>query len=424
VRSLLLVLSLVASSAFAAPAAAPLAAISTAAPPVSFNFAAVPVMEFAQATYKNLLSRDFVVSSDLVALDKRISISVRDVPAAKLPAFVDSILKAHGIRSTARDGVYYLETLPPANASSGDAAGSPGDEQASGKESGKEAIPMPPAVPNEVELVKVLNRPPEFIVTALNAAFGENVARPGVGSHLVISAPASRIKAVLKFAALLDQSARSVEVAASFVEVSSSDSSSRGLALVANVLSRKLGVKVEPASGSVSVSSGSYQLVIDALAADGRFKQVSNSRVVGDEAEHMTLTVGDETPTLGQSQQDQQGRLIQSVVYRPSGVILDVSPKVLGSGRLVLAVDGQVSSFQATSNGVQGSPTLVKRQVKTAVSVDDGQVLVIGGMDDAKQSAGRAGFSFLPDSWRTSTGSNTKTDLVLILSARVLPQGG
>jgi len=421
-RSLAFALVVLSSAAVAAPAAAPLTAMSTAAPPVSFNFAAVPVMEFAQATYKNLLGRDFVVSSDLVALDKKISISVRDVPAARLPGFVDAILKSHGIRSTLRDGVYYLESPPPQTPGTADSEAPTGDSPGIVKETGKPGLQEAPEAANDVELVKVMNRPPEFVVTALNAAFGGNVARPGVGSHLVISAPPSRMKSVMKLAALLDLPSKSVEVAASFVEVSSSDAESRGVSLVANVLSRKLGVQLEAASGSLSVSSGNYQLVIDALSSDGRFKQVSNSRIVGDDAERMSLTVGDETPTLGQAQRDQQGTVTQSVVYRPSGVILDVLPKVLGSGRLALTVDGQVSSFQATVNGVSGSPTLVKRQVKTAVSVDDGQVLVIGGMDDAKQSGGRAGFSFLPDSWKTRTGSNSKTDLVLILSARVLPE--
>lgn len=74
-------------------------------------------------------------------------------------------------------------------------------------------------------------------------------------------------------------------------------------------------------------------------------------------------------------------------MYRPSGVIVDVLPKVLGNGKINLAIDGQISSFKPTVSGVTGSPTMIKRQVKTAVTVNDGEVLLISAFfltDSAK----------------------------------------
>ena len=63
------------------------------------------------------------------------------------------------------------------------------------------------------------------------------------------------------------------------------------------------------------------------------------------------------------------------------GVIVDVVAKVLGSGKVKIAIDGQISSFKATSTGVSGSPTLIKRQVKTTITVSDGEVLLLGGFE-------------------------------------------
>lgn len=104
----------------------------------------------------------------------------------------------------------------------------------------------------------------------------------------------------------------------------------------------------------------------------------------GDDYEPMNITFGDETPTVSSTSKDNAGNPVQNVVYRPSGVIVDVVAKVLGSGKVKIAIDGQISSFKATSTGVSDSPTLIKRQVKTTITASDGEVLLLGGLNDSQ----------------------------------------
>lgn len=415
------------------------------AAPVSFTFTAVPLVDFAQATYRNLLGRDFVLSSELVGMSKKVTVSVKGVEEDKVPGFVDAVLRSQGVSVIERDGVYFMDTL---SAASSVAQASPLELSPAGAKS-QDSLPVrlpagqlpaafvDSAMPgvlaspgghrfsagDEIKVVSVSHRSPEFLLGVINGVLGVPVAKLGGGSRLVLSASKDQIKLALSLVDQLDIASPVVEVSASFVEVTRTASDGSGLSLVASAVSSKLGLSVLPSQGRISLVAGRYEAVLDALASDGRFKQVSNSRVVGDDAEHLALSVGDETPTLGTTSSDRLGNAVQSIVYRSSGVILDVTPHVLGSGRLALAVDGQVSSFQATTNGVANSPTLVKRQVKTGVSVLDGEVLVIGGLDDSKDTTSAAGFTFLPSSWKSKTASNAKTDLVLILSARVLPSG-
>ncbi|MGO4469843.1 hypothetical protein AB4Z11_30250, partial [Pseudoduganella sp. RAF53_2] len=146
---------------------------------------------------------------------------------------------------------------------------------------------------------------------------------------------------------------------------------------------------------------------------------VSNSRVGGDDYEKLTLSVGDETPTISSTGKDNAGNAVQNVTYRPSGVIVDVTPKVLGNGRIRLVVDGQISNFKATVTGVSSSPTLIKRQVKTTVTVGDGEVLLIGGLNDSQKADTVNRLPFLPASWTGSSASSSNSDLVLVLSAKV-----
>ena len=427
---------LVSVHAFAAPAAQP----PVSGPPVSFSFGAVPLVQFAQATYRDLLRRDFVLSNDLVGLGKKVTVSVKNLPAEKLPAFVDQVLRQQGVRSVLRDGVYFLDT----SSSSGNdpeqadqvqpLAGDDVDKtrvqladskgvSGAGAIEGERGVLQPAeskVPPNVYRVYQAMNRPADFMVTAINAAAGVVVAKPVGGTRFVLAAPAERIEAFAQLVEQLDVAALSVEVSASFVEVTTSQSDASGLSLVAGTVSHKLGLSITPNIGQLSIMGGRYDLVLQALAADGRFKQVSDSRVVGDDAEKLLLSVGDEVPTIASTSKDNAGNPVQNVVYRASGVILDVLPHVLGSGRLSLAVDGQVSSFQTTTTGVSGSPTLVKRQVKTSVTLGDGEVLVIGGLNDSKATGSTGGFSFLPATWRTKSSNGTKTDLVLILSARVV----
>jgi general secretion pathway protein D len=395
------------------------------AEPVSFAFTSVPLMDFAQATYRNLLGRDFVISSDLVTSGKKITISVKGIEADQVPAFVENVLRSHGVKSTQRGGVYFLESVAAADTMEPTLAApmpvkNPFKDAPVAASDDQTSVPAPAF--DKVEVVTVKHRPVAFVAEAINAVFGMSFARPAGGTLLAIAAPADRIKTVLEVLEQLDVSPAVVEVSASFVEVTRSGASARGLSLVADTIGNQLGgVSILPGQGRVAIRAGRYEMVLDALASDGRFRQVSNSRLVGDDAQQLSLSVGDETPTISSTSRDQSGNAIQNVVYRPSGVILDVLPRVLGSGRLSLTVDGQVSSFQSTTNGVSASPTLVKRQIKTSVSIEDGQVLVIGGLDDSKSSGANAGFSFLPDSWGNKSATDSKTDLVLVLSARVLP---
>ena len=395
-------------------ASLPIAAQPLGPSTITLNFAAVPVVAFMQATYKNLLMRDYVIAPEVLALDRQFSINIKSLPVEEVPAFVDGLLKAQGIRTRIKDGVYYLEMAP----ASADKAAPDLPQAALAAVSAAGVPERDGAAFDVVELYAPRHRPAEFLVTALNAAFGAPYARLA-GVVVALSVPAARSADARRLLESLDERGRTVEVSASFVEVLRSDSTSRGLSLVASTLAARFGAAFSTATGSLSVSAGGFQLVLDALRADGRFKQVSNSRVLGDEAEHLLLTVGDETPTIASSGRDNQGNAVQNIVYRPSGVILDVTPRAAGPGRLSLAVDGQVSSFQSTVNGVTGSPTLLKRQVKTSVTIADGEVVIIGGLDDTRSSTAHSGFSFLPRSWGGGTSSDSHTDLVLILSARV-----
>lgn len=408
--------------------------------PVSFDFQAVSLVAFSQATFKSVMGRDFVIAPEVLAGDRKITMSVKNIDTTDVPAFVESILQQQNIAVTLRNGVYYLTSIRPQEVIA-EKAGKPLEttQTAVGADSTTPVLqgdlkPIQQLVEGRIDqgmrqrrpdddsrIYSPKNRPTEFLASIVNAAFGSGVAMVA-GSRLVVVGPKSELDKAMLLIESLDALPSKVEISVSWVEVTRTDGAERGIALLASVLGMKLGASIGTVNTSTAISlkNASFELVLDALNTDSRFNQVSNSRVLGDEYEKINLTVGDETPTVSSTGKDNAGNLVQNIVYRPSGVIIDVLPKVLGSGRINMSIDGQISSFKATQTGVSGSPTLSKRQVKTSVTVADGEVLLIGGLNENKSVNATSGLSFLPKSWAVASQSSSNTDLVLILSASVV----
>lgn len=72
----------------------------------------------------------------------------------------------------------------------------------------------------------------------------------------------------------------------------------------------------------------------------------------------------------------------------------------------------QVSSFVRTDGSSQ--PTLNKRELRTSLSVQDGEVVVFAGLDESKEDDAKSGLSFLPFSLSKSK-SGSRSELVLML---------
>lgn len=402
-----------------------LACCSVMAEPVAINFASVPLPSFVKATYRVMLNRDYVMSPELLAQDRPISVSVKAIDSALLPQFIDTILIQHGVVSVFKDGVWMLSLRGDGQqGATPSAPGVPGlFSQAKAQLDPGLGI-GPPPLPSEHIVFKPQNRKAEFLATVINAVF---ISKPAVlaGPALVISAPKDELGRIKALCDEIDSVASKVKLSATFVEYTRSDSSSLGVSVIADVLGLKLGVKVgDTSSGSLTLRTNRFQAVIDALASDGRFRQVSAPTAVVDDNEKSQLSFGESVPTIASTSVDRNGTPVQQVQYQQSGVLLSVAPSVLGSGRINVVLDGQVSSFSQTTTGVNGSPTLSKRQVQTSVTMSDGELLMIGGLNDTRSVASSSGFSFLPKTWRGRSESGSNTDLVLILSASVVPASG
>ena len=393
---------------------------SAFAAPVELSFTKAPVQSFLAALYGDVLKRPYVLSPDLVTLSRTVTLNVAIEPE-KLQTFISGFLADQGITAFEREGVTYLATRSSQIAAQGAELSSP--------------LPLPPSRDNSPQY-RLDSQPSIDIASPSFKLFTPSKVTPGqicdsvnkvFPNSCTVSVSASLLvhprylELVYSLAESLDKRSSLVDVSVTFVEVTGSKRDGFGLNLVANVLGGALGINLGAASdtSALTFKRTSLTALLDVLRTDGRFKQVANpsGRVVTGQA--FNIAIGDEVPTLSGQSRDATGQVTSQVVYRPSGVLLNVSPQVVsdGSTSLVYAsVDAQVSSFSKTETGVNGTPTLSRRQVKTTLSLEDGEVAAIGGLSASRDTNSSSSLFGLTLGHREDAQS---TDLVLLLSAKV-----
>jgi general secretion pathway protein D len=225
----------------------------------------------------------------------------------------------------------------------------------------------------------------------------------------------ARIKAVLP---LVDTAVGEVVVKAIVYEVTTGRSKESAFSLALSILGGRLGVSIggaETLANALTIRSRSIEAVLSAFEGDTRFKAVSTPTIRVKSGQRAQLMVGQDVPTLGSVSYSQgSNAAVQSVEYRSSGVILNLAPTVREAG-IDVVVDQQISDFARTESGVNNSPTLTKRSLSTTVSMLDGELVVLGGLTQDRNQGSDGGQSFLPKFMRSSSSSDSRTEVLLML---------
>lgn len=201
------------------------------------------------------------------------------------------------------------------------------------------------------------------------------------------------------------------------VEVSQSEHTANGLSVIANLFNSKFGIEINSGYNAntgnlITFKSGSVSALAELFNSDSKFRVVSSPQLRVKNGSSAQFSVGSDVPVLG-STTYQEGRPIQSVEYRSSGVIFNISSQIR-QNTIDLTIQQQLSNFVKTETGINNSPTLIKRDVSTEVSVIDGEIILLGGLAETKTGNNSTGFMLLP--FLKSRGTeNSRTDIVVVL---------
>ena len=218
----------------------------------------------------------------------------------------------------------------------------------------------------------------------------------------------------------LDTPQKEVNVKAYIYEVSNTEGKSQSLNLTVDLLNSKLGANLaaDVLSSFVSIKTFGITAIFSALQSDSRFKVISSPSLRVKDRETAKFSVGADVPVLG-AVVTQNGSSTQSVEYKQSGVIVEVSPKIR-ENIIELTINQELSNFIQTNTGVNNSPTLIKRGLSTVVSAENDEVIILGGLDELKTTSGSSGFPLLPAIFRNKSLDSSKSNILLVLHVQTI----
>ena len=233
---------------------------------------------------------------------------------------------------------------------------------------------------------------------------------------LIFSGDSRQIERLKEIVTALDSPSSSVMVNAVLYEVSESSSDASALKVIADLLGGKVGITVGGSGisgNSLSITTPSLDFVASMISEDSRFKVLTRPFLRVQNGRSARFQVGQDVPVAGEILFNPNGQSAQSFKYASSGVIFNVSAHIRGEA-IGLDIVQTVSSFVKTTVGNSENPTLNKRELSTSLTMGNGEIIVLGGLNDVQRersSQGLFGWNFAK-----SEGSRAG-QLVLVLQA-------
>jgi len=180
---------------------------------------------------------------------------------------------------------------------------------------------------------------------------------------------------------------------------------------------------------TVTYLGNDISAIIRALSSKSKVKIVSAPKISTVENETAKLQVGDQVPIVTQNSQSSQNSnliLINSVNYRDTGVLLEVTPRITGQGRISLEISQEVSTVAKTQTSGIDSPTIKQRKLESKLIVPEGLVVALGGLISSSDTLSSGGVPFLKDmpgigtAFKGSRRENNRTEVIVLLQVKII----
>ena len=170
-----------------------------------------------------------------------------------------------------------------------------------------------------------------------------------------------------------------------------------------------------------------------ALEADQKNNILSTPNILTLDNEEAKIVVGQNVPFVTGSftqSSNSSTNPFQTIERKDIGLTLRVTPQVAEGGTVKLKVYQEVSSVVPTTNSVKSADLITnKRSIENTVLVDDGQIVVIGGLisDDTKNADSQVpilgSIPLIGNLFKYQTRNRDKTNLMVFLRPTVLRDG-
>lgn len=317
-----------------------------------------------------------------------------------------------------------------------------------------------------VDLVKVISGVGQTIAEGKGGAAKGGTPAPRPGSELniqadestnalVINAPPDVMRDLEGVIRRLDVRRAQVMVKAVIAEVSTDTANELGIQwayndpnngpvglidfnnTVGSIAGAVEGTSEPPALNGLTLAGGEFVdgvfkfgALVRALSGDANNNILSTPTLVTMDNEEAEIVVGQNVPFVtGSYTSTGSGSTptnpFQTIQRQDVGLSLKIKPQINEGNAIRMEISQEVSSLSSSSTGASDLITN-KRSVKTTVMVDDGKVLVLGGLIDDKLTEATQKVPLLGDipllGWlfRYTKTQKVKQDLMIFLHPRIL----
>ncbi|MEO9132352.1 MAG: type II secretion system secretin GspD [Sphingomonas sp.] len=170
-----------------------------------------------------------------------------------------------------------------------------------------------------------------------------------------------------------------------------------------------------------------FSTIINAVKSDTTSNLLQAPSLTTLDNQAARILVGQEVPvTTGQALSSNFNNAFRTTQREDVGIQLEVKPQINSSGTIKLFIHQQVSSIAGPVASDNSDLILNKREVETTLTVDDGQIAVIGGLlsDDERRTIEKVpmlgdlpGIGAL---FRSKAKQRTKTNLMIFIRPTIL----
>lgn len=260
-----------------------------------------------------------------------------------------------------------------------------------------------------------------------------------VGNRILFTGTASDYAQLRALLTTLDTPAPQVVIEVMIAEVTLTDETALGVQLFGDHTSGggtwsgdTGGIEIGAAGANFTFVGPDLRAEINANASNNRINILQRPQMVARSGETVRFQVGTDVPIItsqratdfssGGSGTD----VLQSVQYRQTGVITEVTPIVYGD-RIDLAITQEISSAGDPPAGTSiGSPTILNRSLTTRIQIADGWTGVLGGLISNNYTKSNSGVPFLKDvpiigsAFQSNSVSGDRTELLLLITPHII----
>lgn len=177
------------------------------------------------------------------------------------------------------------------------------------------------------------------------------------------------------------------------------------------------------------LDASDVQSVLSALTEVTDVEVISSPQLMVLDNQTARLQVGDQVPVAtrtAESTTDADARIVSTIEYFDTGVILEVTPRVNATGLVTLDILQEVSDAVATLTSGIDSPTIQQRSVRSVVAVQSGETVALGGLIRERSGTSVSGIPLLSDIpvvgnlFKTTGQDSQRAELLVLITPRVV----